>query len=106
MLIQAVRFTFAPEDSDHMEAIFRELRDLSLAEAGVIAFDVGRGTDDANVFALWEVYRDRAALDFHKASDHYQRLVVNGIRPKAKNRVGDVCSPVANATEDTATLSP
>jgi quinol monooxygenase YgiN len=94
MLIQAVRFTFAPEDGDQAEAIFRELRDASRAEAGVIAFDVARSAEKPEIFALWEVYRDRAALDLHTATDHFQRLVVNGVRRLAKERAGDILVPI------------
>lgn len=94
MLIQAIRFTFSPEDGDKVEAIFRELRDASRAEAGVIGFDVGQSQEQPNVFGLWEVYRDRAALDFHKATEHYQRLVINGIRPLVKERSADILSPI------------
>lgn len=86
MLIQAVRFTFAPQDGDKAETIFRELRDASRAEAGVIAFEVARGQEDAAVFALWEVYRDPEALEFHKNTEHFQRLVVDGVRPLSKER--------------------
>lgn len=94
MLIQAVRFTFAPEDGDKAGAMFRELRDASRAEEGVVAFDVGRGQESPATFALWEVYRDRAALDLHKASQHYQRLVIDGIRPLAKERAAEILSPI------------
>lgn len=94
MLVQAVRFTFAAEDGDRAEAIFRELRDASCAEAGVLEFNVARGEEQRNVFALWEVYRDEEALDFHRATDHYQRLVLNGIRPLAKERMGEILSPI------------
>jgi (4S)-4-hydroxy-5-phosphonooxypentane-2,3-dione isomerase len=94
MLIQVVRFVFNPEDGDNAEAIFRELREASRAEAGVIAFEVGRSREDSNVFGLWEVYGDEAALDFHKATDHYHRLVVNGIRPLAKERSADLLTPI------------
>jgi quinol monooxygenase YgiN len=94
MLIQAVRFTFAPEDGEKAEAIFRELRDASRAEAGVVAFDVARSAEKPEIFALWEVYRDRAALDFHTATDHYRRLVINGVRQLAKERAGDILVPM------------
>lgn len=94
MLIQSVRFTFAPEDTARAEAILRELVEPSRAEPGVISFDVARGVDQPNDFALWEVYRDRAAFDAHRASDHYQRLVVNGVRALAKERMGELLSPI------------
>jgi quinol monooxygenase YgiN len=94
-LIQSIRFTFAPEDGDKAQAIFRELRDATRGESGVISFDVARSQEDPNnVFALWEVYRDRAAFDFHKSTEHYQRLVINGVRQLAKERSGDVLSPI------------
>jgi quinol monooxygenase YgiN len=94
MLIQSVHFTFAPEDADKAEAILRELRDASREEEGVIGFDVARGQEKANVFALWEQYRDRAALDAHIATEHYKRLVLEGVRPLAQQRNGEIAVPI------------
>ncbi len=94
MVIQAVRFSFAPEDGDKAEAIFRELQDATRAEAGVVAFDVARSAEKPEIFALWEVYRDRAALDLHTATDHYRRLVINGVRQLARERAGDILVPI------------
>jgi MFS family permease len=60
--------------------------EVSLKEEGVISFQIGRGRENPNVFALWEEYRDEAALDAHLASDHFNSLVINGIRPMAQKR--------------------
>jgi quinol monooxygenase YgiN len=38
------------------------------------------------VFALWEQYKDSAALDAHKATEHFKRLVLEGVRPLAQRR--------------------
>jgi quinol monooxygenase YgiN len=86
MLIHSIHFTFAPADADTAESLFRELRDASRKEPGMIQFEVGRSREKPNVFALWEVYRDREAVDAHAASEHFQRLVVNGVRPLAQQR--------------------
>lgn len=94
MIIHMVHFTFAPEDGDRVAAMFRELRDKSRAEAGVVAFDVGRSSEKPGFFALWEVYRDQAAFEFHKNTEHFARLVVNGVRALAKERSIDDLSPV------------
>ncbi len=94
MLVQSVHFTFAPEDADKAEAIFRELRDASRKEEGVIAFEVARSAEKPNVFALWEEYRDRAALDAHAATEHYEHLVLNGVRPLAQERIGEIVFPI------------
>lgn len=85
-IINSIHYSFAPKDADWVESLFRELRDASRREAGVIQFEVGRSPDKPNLFALWEVYRDQGAIDAHVASEHFQRLVVNGIRPLAQER--------------------
>jgi quinol monooxygenase YgiN len=94
MLIQSIRYTFAPEDADRVADIFRELRELSREEPGVLRFDVGRSTDRPNVFALWEEYRDDDALKAHMDSDHYRRLVINGVRPLAIERLAEKLAPL------------
>jgi (4S)-4-hydroxy-5-phosphonooxypentane-2,3-dione isomerase len=94
MIIQSIRYTFAPEDADKAEALFRELQEASRREEGVLTFDVGRGRDEPNVFALWEVYRDNAALEAHMATDHFKRLGINGVRLLAKQRSAEIVNPI------------
>jgi len=86
VLIQSVRFTFAPEDADKAEGMLRELRDASRKEEGVIGFDVARSQENPYVFALWEHYKDGAALETHKETEHFKRLVLDGVRPLAQER--------------------
>ena len=62
-----------------------ELRDRFLAaaeddstcsvrdEEGCFRFDVLQDSQDANHFFFYEVYRDQAALDAHRAAPHFQR---------------------------------
>ena len=94
MIISSIVYTFASQDADKAEAIFRELRDASIKEAGIVRFEVGRGTEKPNVFALWEVYRDKDAVEAHRASEHFARLVVNGIRPLAQQRSAETVIPI------------
>jgi len=86
MIINSIHFTFSPKDAGIAESLLRELRDASRKEAGVLQYDVGRSREKPNVFALWEVYRDQDAVDAHLASEHFQRLVVNSIRPLVQDR--------------------
>jgi quinol monooxygenase YgiN len=94
MLIQSVHFTFSPGDADKAEAMLRELRDASTREEGVIAFNVARSKDKPNVFALWEEYRDPAALEAHMTTEHFQRLVVKGVRELAQHRNAEIVFPI------------
>jgi quinol monooxygenase YgiN len=62
------------------------LRPQSLAEPGCLGYEAFQGVDDANTIVLIERYRDKAALDAHANSAHYQDLVVNRIRPLLVDR--------------------
>jgi quinol monooxygenase YgiN len=86
VIVNSIHFTFSPKDAGVAESLLRELRDASRKEAGVIQYDVARSRERPNVFALWEVYRDQEALDAHLSSEHFQRLVVTGLRPLVQDR--------------------
>lgn len=94
MIINSIHFTFPPKDADRAESLFRELRDVSRKEPGVIQFEVGRSREKPNVFALWEVYRDQEAVDAHVRSEQFQRLVLNGVRPLARDRSIESVIPI------------
>jgi quinol monooxygenase YgiN len=94
MLIQSIHFTFAEEDADKAEGLLRELRDESRKEDGVISFDIGRSRERPNVFALWEEYRDKTALESHITTEHFARLVIRGVRAMAKERNAETVFPI------------
>jgi autoinducer 2-degrading protein len=95
MVIQSIHFTFAPEDADKAEGFLRELRNESRKEDGVISFDIGRSEENPNVFALWEEYRDKGSLESHIATEHFQRLVIRGVRMMAKQRIAETVFPIS-----------
>ena len=94
MIITSIQYTFTSRDADTAESLLRELRALSVKEAGVVQFEVGRSNHNPNVFALWEVYRDEAAVAAHHATEHFERLVLNGVRPLAQQRIAVTGSPI------------
>jgi (4S)-4-hydroxy-5-phosphonooxypentane-2,3-dione isomerase len=94
MIISSIIFTFAPQDADKAESMFRDLRDASLKEPGVVRFEVGRSLEKPNTFALWEVYRDQDAVNAHRGTEYFQRLVVDGVRPLALQRVAETVIPI------------
>jgi quinol monooxygenase YgiN len=94
MIITSIQYTFASSDADTVVSLLRELRDASVKELGVIQFEVGRSNDNPNVFALWEVYRDEDAVAAHRATEHFERLVLNGVRPLAEQRTAVTGVPI------------
>ena len=75
------------EDLDTVLALVAELAPRSKAEPGCLGYEVLQALDDEpNHLVLIERYADRAALDSHLGSTHYQELVVGGIRPLLTGR--------------------
>jgi quinol monooxygenase YgiN len=94
MIIASIHYTFNSGDAETAESLLRELRDAAIKEPGVIQFEVARSDDNSNEFALWEVYRDEAAVAAHRATEHFKRLVLNGVRPLAQQRNAVTCVPI------------
>ena len=86
MIIQSVHYTVATEDGEKAAAVLRELRAASRTEPGVITFEIARSADKPNEFALYEEYEDEAAIAAHTKTEHFDRLVINGIRKLAQAR--------------------
>jgi autoinducer 2-degrading protein len=94
MLIQSIHYEFAPQDADRVQELFRELRDASRQEPGVIQFDVARSKEHPERFVLWEAYVDDAALQAHMQTEHFKRLAIGGVRPLAKGRTAETAVPI------------
>jgi quinol monooxygenase YgiN len=63
-------------------------------EPGCLTFEVSRDIDDDHHFVLYEVYRDRAALDFHIAAPHFTQVAVERIRPMLADRSVSLLTPL------------
>jgi quinol monooxygenase YgiN len=56
-------------------AVVRELRKLSLAEEGVLSYEVYESTEAPGTFFFQEIYRDRDALAAHQAEPYCESYV-------------------------------
>lgn len=59
------------------EACMRAMAAETRTEAGCIAYDLQRSSDDPCEYIMVEYWRDAAALDAHFASTHMARLVAD-----------------------------
>jgi quinol monooxygenase YgiN len=71
---------------DKVLGLTAALRAKSLAEPGCLDYAVLASVDDRNALVLIERYRDSAALEDHRLSDHFQELVVRQIVPLLESR--------------------
>jgi quinol monooxygenase YgiN len=70
----------AKEGEDERAAeIAAELAAASREEAGCEAYVPCRDPEDPRSFLFYEQYRDKTAFEEHGASEHFQRLALNGL---------------------------
>jgi autoinducer 2-degrading protein len=73
----------------HLERVLSfmpELAARSSAEEGCIFYQVHQGRLEPNTLMLYECYRDEAALDAHRSSEHFQKIVIGEIVPLLESR--------------------
>jgi quinol monooxygenase YgiN len=79
MICVAVTYVIQPGREDDAVALFRQMIGPTRAEPGCRMYLVHRSTTDPRTFFLYEQYDDPAALDAHRASEHFDRYVTNGL---------------------------
>ena len=73
MIVRVIRVHVKPESTDAFEKITVENHRGSVAEPGVLRFDVLKDPQTPGEYLLYEVYRDEAATDAHKETAHYKK---------------------------------
>lgn len=53
----------------------KEIVEKSQAEAGNISYTLNQSINDAQDFAMIEIWKDQAAIDEHNASEHFTRIL-------------------------------
>jgi autoinducer 2-degrading protein len=72
MLAIFVKVRIKPEQRQRfLEAIEVDARGSEGDEPGCLRFNVLQDAKDANVYYFYEVYKDEAALEAHRAAPHY-----------------------------------
>jgi autoinducer 2-degrading protein len=72
MLAMWVKVRIKPEERQRfLQAIEVDALGSERDEPGCLRFDVLRDAQDDTVYYFYEVYRDQAALDAHRAAPHY-----------------------------------
>lgn len=72
MLAMWVKVRIKPEERKRfLEAIEVDALASERDEPGCLRFNVLQDDEDPNVYYFYEVYRDQAALEAHRATPHY-----------------------------------
>jgi quinol monooxygenase YgiN len=84
------RYTIAAGNEDEVLALLPALAEASQAEPGNLAFQIYRRHGDDRDVVLLERYASREAFAAHRASAHFEDLVLGRIAPLLDSRVVEV----------------
>jgi quinol monooxygenase YgiN len=79
---------------DAVAEALREAIAASRAEPGNLMYTIQRSVEDPDEFVLYEQYDDEAAVDAHRASSHFQEIVVGRVIPMLESREFGLYTPV------------
>jgi len=85
-IIVVARWQLSEEAMEGVLPLVADLRKQTLAEPGCQGYEVFRSEEIPGQLLLLERYRDDAAIKEHRASKHYQELVVQRIMPLISDR--------------------
>ena len=78
MLILTVHVTIQTGHEDEVVSSLRVLQEESRREPGFLAYVVQRSRENPRRFLIYEQYKDEAALDAHRNSEHFKQYAANG----------------------------
>jgi quinol monooxygenase YgiN len=86
MVCFVVRFRFSPEDHQRVSDVLRPLALASRQEPGCVAYVPGFLDGDADTVLIYEQYVDEAALEAHRATEHFKQYAIGGLYQLMKER--------------------
>ncbi len=95
MICVAVTYIVKAGHEEDAAEYFRLMTSPSLAEPGCLFYQAHRSPTDPYRFFLYEQYNDQAALDFHRASPHFEKHVKNGLLPITESRTPEIYVPLS-----------
>jgi quinol monooxygenase YgiN len=94
MVTFTVRMRFASEDREQVAEMLRELALASRQEPGCVTFVPHFVEGEPDTVLIYEQYRDRAAQEAHRASEHFRKYAIGGLYQMLKERSSENLSAV------------
>jgi quinol monooxygenase YgiN len=94
MICLAVRLTVKAGEEQRVADLFRPLQAASRQEPGCVAYIVQQHMDDARRFLVYEQYKDEAALEAHRNSEHFKKYAADQIYKVVESREADLYRPL------------
>jgi len=95
MISFIVRMRFAPEDREQVSEALRRLTDASRQEPGCVSYIPHEVAGEPNTILIYEQYRDKEALEAHRASPHFHNHAIGGIYQWMRERSAEDLNALA-----------
>lgn len=86
MVSFTVRMRFAPEDRQQVMEILRELALASRQEPGCATYVPHFVEGEPDTVLIYEQYLDQAAVEAHRASEHFRKYAIGGLYQLLRER--------------------
>ncbi len=86
MISFAVRMRFAQQDRAKVLNALRQVAEASRKEPGCVTYIPHEMAEDSSQIMIYEQYRDKEALDAHRASAHFHEHIIGGLYQWMKER--------------------
>jgi len=94
MLVLAVHLTMQPGHDEEITQGFHKLQSATRQEPGCIAYIVQRSRQNPNRFLVYEQYKDEAALQAHRDSQHFKQFATEGVFRFVSERQAELFDPI------------
>lgn len=95
MISFTVRMRFNQEDRKDIHDTLRELTRLSRQEPGCVSYIAHQVESEPDTIVIYEQYRNEAAVEHHRASDHFSKFAVGGLYQKMLDRTVENLTAIA-----------
>jgi len=89
MVSFTVRMRFDAADREQVSELLRALATASRAEPGCVVYVPHRVEGEPDTVLIYEQYADQAALDAHRASEHFRRYAIQGLYQLLRERASE-----------------
>jgi quinol monooxygenase YgiN len=87
MVSFTVRMRFAAEDREEIGEMLRSLAEASRLEPGCVTYIPHKVVGDPETVVIYEQYRDEAAAEAHRQTEHFRKYAVGGLYQRMRERV-------------------
>ena len=95
MLILTVHVTIKAGHEDEVIGPFQKLEAATQREPGCVAYVVQRSRENKRRYLVYEQYKDEAALEAHRNSEHFKEYATNGFYRFVEDRKAELFDPIS-----------